>query len=177
MITIKTSLSETGFQNRMNDLTVPYTFFNPSYRESDCFALKAKNNSFCMGHHVKHVGRSDGYDAVFLYGKYFLDDAGKVTVRFRFGKPFQFTIPFIVLVTIAFPAFLGALYTSLYDHEMLWLPLFVTGVFSAFGFWQLFASSKKAKQLLIQRMERICNIEEKASYTDPQRQRKRKRKR
>lgn len=159
MTTMETNLSETGFKNRLKNLTVPYKIFDRGYENSDVFVLKAKNNAFRIGHHVKNVWNHDGYDAVFLYGKYFLDNTGKITVRFRFGKPLVFLIPFIFCLIFPFPIFLCLLYEALHYHELSLAPLLITGLFSILGFFGIFYSPKKTRQLLLQRLKRICNIE------------------
>ena len=159
MITIKTTLSEKAFKKKMKDLTVPYNVFDRGYENSDVFVLKAKNNTFRIGHHVKNVWNRAGYDADFLYGKYFLDNTGKITVRFRYGKPLMFLIPFIFCLIFPFPIFLCLLYEALHYHELSLAPLLITGLFSILGFFGAFYSSPKTRQLLLRHLKRICNIE------------------
>ena len=153
MITIQTNLSETGFKNRLKNWTVPYKAFDRGYENSEVFVLKAKNNTFRIGHHVKNVWNQSGYDTDFIYGKYFLDNTGKITVRFRYGKPLIFLMPFIFCLMFPFPIFLCLLYEALRFHEFSLAPLLITGLFSILGFFGIFCSSRKTRQLLLRHLK------------------------
>ena len=105
------------------------------------------------------VWSSDGNNTDFLYGKYFLDNTGRITLRFRFGKPLALLIPFIFCLMIPFPIFLYLLYDAVCYHELSLAPLLVLGLFSMLGFFGRFSSSGKTRQLLLRLLKNICNIE------------------
>ena len=133
-------------------------YFKLDYKEKECYTLKKKGNTFRIGHHVPYVWNHDGYWCEFLYGEYKLGNNGNIVVKYRFGKPLWVILPFLVIVIMCFPIFLGLVYEFIIDNYFD-IAILISGIFSLIGFIGLFGISKKSRKSYIELLSKICKTE------------------
>lgn len=158
MKTITTNLSEQQFSSRLDGMCTKHERFDSGYTDKDVFVVKKKQHRFRIGYHVAQMplGRTDGYYMEFVYGKYSVNSLGKVELNYRFGKPFAFLIPYIIICLLALPIFICLLYDTVFNAFYQWGGLFVTMIFSCIGLYGLLARSKKDRAVLEEHLHKIC---------------------
>lgn len=156
---IVTQLSKESFEERLKNKTIPHkTGFKLDYNEKDCYTLKRKENKFRIGHHVPYVWNHDGYWCEFLYGEYEISNNENIVVKYHFGKPLLVVLPFLVIIIMCFPIFLGLVYEFIIDNYFD-IAIFISGIFSLIGFIGLFGISKKSRKYYIELLSKICKTE------------------
>lgn len=161
MKTVKTNLTEESFKQRLRTYTVPYEAFDKNCFSKNVFVLKIDNNKFsinCYKNNNSSLDGSDGRSYECLYGKYFLDESGKVIVRYRFGKPVCFLALSMIILLVSLPVLWYALYEMLLLRavpSLLFLCAFFFAVVGSFG---VFYRSPKQRDLYLKHLDLICGL-------------------
>lgn len=162
---INTNLSEHEFLNRLNDMCAKHMPFDKGYSQMDVFVVKRKAQYFRIGRHFADIplSRFDGYYKEFIYGKYTVNDSGKVDVCYRFGTPITFLIPNLIISLLAVPIFVCLLYDAIFYNSYQWGGLIVTFIFSFIGLFDLFIYSKKHRTAIKEHLINICCYKDKVN--------------
>ena len=158
MKTIITNLSEQHFLNRLNSLCTKNKRFDKGYTEVDVFVVKRKQQRFRIGRHLADMpfSRFDGYLSQFIFGEYVVNSLGKVELKYRFGIPLAFSIPYMLTGIVGFSLLAPLLYDAVFNNCYQWGGLFVSSIFSLFGLCGLLVRPKKDRAILEEHLYRIC---------------------
>ena len=158
MRTIITNLSEQRFLNRLESMCTKHKRFDKGYTEVDVFVVKRKQQRFRIGRHLADVpfSRFDGYLSQFIFGEYVVNSLGKVELKYRFGIPLTFSIPYMLMGVVGFPLFIYLLYDAVFNDCYQWGGLFVSSIFSLIGLCGLVVRPKKDRVILEEHLHKIC---------------------
>ena len=162
MKTLNTNLSEKSFLDRLDSMCTKHKPFDDCYSQSNAFVVKRKAQSFRIGRHFADIpfSRFDGYYKEFIYGKYSLNDTGKVEIKYRFRMEIMFLISNLIICLLAIPVFACLLYDAVFNSIYHWGGLVVTFIFSFIGLFELFMISKKQRAALEEHLLNICRIKD-----------------
>ncbi len=159
MKTVVTNLSEQRLLNRLESMCAEYRQFDKSYTDRNLFVVKRHGKRFRIGRHVARMpmSRYDGYFSEFIYGVYKVGTSSNVEVKYRFGKPFIYILPFLIMCLISLPILVYLLYCALFNADLHLVGLVMAAVFSFIALFSLFAHSSKDRAILEEHLFNICS--------------------